>query len=284
MPPRSPRGSRFTLKTMFELFINAFNVILYQPLFNALILLYDYIPGHDFGIAVIALTILIKFVLYPLGAKGIRSQKALSELQPKMKALQEKFKNNKEEQTKAVMELYKQEKINPLSGCLPLLVQLPILIALFQVFWRGFGEERLHFLYSFVPYPGQINTTFFGLVDLAEASIALALLTGVAQFIQTKMITPKQKTAKKGAPDFSSMMQKQMLYFFPVFTIFILWRLPSAVALYWLVTTLFTIGQQYIMMGHGPLFKKGVQPPKNNENSHDPERPRENQKSDPGIL
>ena len=252
---------------MFELFINAFNVILYQPLFNALILLYDYIPGHDFGVAVIALTILIKFVLYPLGAQAIRSQKALSELQPKMKALQEKFKNNKEEQTKAVMELYKQEKINPLSGCLPLLVQLPILIALFQVFWRGFGEERFHFLYSFVPYPGQINTTFFGLVDLAEASIALALLTGVAQFIQTKMITPKQKTAKKGASDFSSMMQKQMLYFFPVFTIFILWRLPSAVALYWLVTTLFTIGQQYIMM-----------------RKHDPGTNRENKKSDPGIL
>jgi len=233
---------------MFELFINAFNVILYQPLFNAIVLLYEYLPGHDFGVAVIALTILIKLILYPLGAQAIRSQKALSGIQPKIKELQEKFKNDKAQQSRAVMELYKQEKINPLSGCLPLLVQLPILIALFQVFWRGFGEERIQFLYSFVPYSGQIDTTFFGLINLAEASIVLALLTGVTQFIQTKMITPKQKTAKSGAPDFSSMMQKQMLYFFPVFTVFILWRLPSAVALYWLVTTLFTIGQQYIMM------------------------------------
>ncbi len=233
---------------MIDLFINAFNIALYQPLFNALVLLYEYLPGHDFGVAVIALTILIKFILYPLGAQAIRSQKAMSELQPKMKELQEKFKNDKEQQSKNIMELYKKEKINPLSGCLPLLVQLPILIALFQVFWRGFGEEQLRFLYNFVPYPGQINTTFFGLVNLAEASIFLAVLTGILQFIQTKMMTPKKNTAKKGSPDFSQMMQKQMLYFFPIFTVFILWRLPSAVALYWLTTTLFTIGQQYITM------------------------------------
>jgi len=244
---------------MFELLISAFNLILYQPLFNALVLLYEYMPGHDFGIAVIVLTILIKLILYPLGAQGIRSQKALSELQPKMKEIQQKFKDDKEKQTKAIMELYKQEKINPFSGCLPLLVQLPILLALFQVFWRGFGQERLSFLYSFMPHPGQINTIFLGIMDLAEASIILAILTGITQFFQTKMVTVKQKTTPHqkpggGSPDFSQMMQKQMLYFFPIFTVFILWRLPSAIALYWLVTTLFTIGQQYIMLRkhHGP--------------------------------
>ncbi len=231
-----------------DLFINAFNVILYQPLFNALILLYSYLPGHDFGVAVIVLTILIKFILYPLGSKGIKSQKALQELQPKIKAIQEKYKGDKEQQTRAVMEFYKQEKINPLSGCLPLLVQLPILIALFRVFWQGFGEERLGFLYGFVPYPGQIDTTFLGIVNLAEASIVLAVVTGIAQFFQTKMVTPRQKKKSGGPPDFSSMMQKQMLYFFPIFTVFILWRLPSAIGLYWLVTTLFTIGQQYLTL------------------------------------
>ena len=244
---------------MFELFISVFNLVLYQPLFNALVLLYEYIPGHDFGVAVIVLTILIKLVLYPLGAQAIRSQKSLSELQPKMKEIKEKFKQDKEQQTKAMMELYKREKVNPLSGCLPLLVQLPILIALFRVFWKGFGEEQMGALYSFVPYSGQIDTTFLGLVNLGEASIILALLTGVVQFIQTKMVTPKQKSNRKGPPDFSQMMQKQMLYFFPVFTVFILWRLPAAIALYWLVTTLFTIGQQYIML------KK-----------HDSNQPREN--------
>lgn len=229
-------------------FINAFNVILYQPFFNALILIYVYLPGQDFGIAIIVLTILIKLILYPLGVKAIRSQKIMSNLQPKMKEIQEKFKDNKEQQSKAMMEFYKKEKVNPFSGCLPLLVQLPILIALFQVFWRGFGQEQLSFLYSFIPNPGQIDTMFLGIMDLAEASIVLAVLTGIAQFVQTKMITNKQKTSKKGSPDFSQMMQKQMLYFFPLFTVFILWRLPAAIALYWMVTTLFTIGQQYIIL------------------------------------
>lgn len=231
-----------------DLFINAFNTILCQPLFNALILLYEYLPGQDFGIAVIALTVLIKLIFYPLGVKGIKSQKALSTLQPKIKAIQEKFKNNKTEQARATMELYKQEKINPLSGCLPLLIQLPILFALFRVFWRGFGEEQLGFLYSFVPHSGPIDTTFLGILNLAEASIILAILTGITQFFQTKMVSSKQKIAKKGPLDFSQMMQKQMLYFFPFFTVFILWRLPSAIALYWMVTTLFTIGQQYFIL------------------------------------
>ena len=247
---------------MFEIFFDTFNLILYQPLFNALIMLYNYIPGHDFGIAVIALTVLIKLVLYPLGAQGIRSQKALSEIQPKIKEVQEKFKNDKEQQTKAVMELYKQEKVNPLSGCLPLLVQLPILIGLFQVFWRGFGEEQLGFLYNFVSYPGEINTVFLGIVNLASASVVLAVITGILQFFQTKMMTPQSgsgQAAKKGSSDFSQMMQKQMLYFFPLFTVFILWRLPSAIALYWLTTTLFTILQQYIM-----LRKHGTDKPREN--------------------
>jgi YidC/Oxa1 family membrane protein insertase len=234
------------------IFINVFNIILYQPLFNALVLLYLYLPGQDFGVAVIVLTILIKLILYPLGAKGIRAQKSLQELQPKIKEMQEKFKNDKEKQAKAMMEFYKKEKINPLSGCLPLLIQLPILIGLFRVFWRGFEPEQFQFLYSFLPYPGQIDTTFLGIINLAEASVILAIITGIFQFIQTKMLSPStssgQATKQKGPPDFSSMMQKQMLYFFPIFTVFILWRLPSAIALYWLVTTLFTIGQQYVTL------------------------------------
>lgn len=233
---------------MFEIFIDTFNLILYQPLFNALVLLYHYLPGQSLGFAIIALTILIKLIFYPLGAQSIRSQKAMSELQPKVKAVQEKFKHDKEQQTRAMMELYKKEKINPFSGCLPILIQLPILLALFRVFWKGFGEEQLRFLYGFVPYSGQIDPMFLGVVNLAESSIVLAVLTGILQFIQTKMMTPAPVKTSAGKPDFSQMMQKQMLYFFPLFTVFILWRLPAAIAVYWLTTTLFTIGQQYITM------------------------------------
>ena len=98
----------------------AFNTILYRPLFNALLLLYEYLPGQDFGVAIIVLTCIIRLALYPSTLKSIKSQKALQEIQPKIKEIQTKFKHKKEEQGRAMMELYKKEKINPLSGCLPL--------------------------------------------------------------------------------------------------------------------------------------------------------------------
>ena len=222
--------------------IDIFNLIFYQPLLQALILLYKYLPGHDFGVAVIALTVLIKLALYPLGVKGIRSQKALQELQPRIKEIQNRLKDDKAKQTKEVMELYKKEKVNPFSGLLLLLVQLPILFALFRVFSKGFEGM------------GEINTTFFGFMDLADKSTILVILAGLAQFWQAKTQAPASiplrgtSAGKPSAPDFSSMMQKQMLYFFPLFTVFILWKMPAAIALYWLVTTLFTIGQQYIIL------------------------------------
>jgi YidC/Oxa1 family membrane protein insertase len=237
-----------------DFLINIFNVTLYQPLFNVLILLYEYLPGRDFGLAVIGLTILVKLIFYPLGVQAIKSQKKLQDLQPKIKEIQEKFKKDKERQARLTMGLYQKEKINPFSGCLPLLLQLPILLALFRLFLGGVGPEKLALLYSFVPHPGQINTVFFGPLDLAEPSMILAVITGIFQFLQTKMTSPSStKTSmdgsrQKGMPDFSQMMQKQMLYFLPAFTVLILWNLPSAVALYWLVTTLFTIGQQYIIL------------------------------------
>jgi len=230
-----------------EFFTDIFKAIFYQPLLDALVLIYKYLPGHDFGVAVIILTVLIKFILYPLSAKGIKSQKALQDLQPKIKELQEKFKDDKNRQAKEVMDLYKKEKINPFSGFLLLLVQLPILFALFKVFGDG------------VKGMSGIDTTFLGMINLTKASVVLVILTGATQFWQAKMMKPvvaPRSVAKAGKPDFSSMMQKQMLYFFPAFTVFILWTMPSAIALYWLTTTLFTIFQQYITLRnqkHAPL-------------------------------
>ena len=232
-----------------EFLVNTFNLILYQPLFNALILLYEYFPGRDFGLAVIVLTILIKAVLYPLGAQAIRAQKNLAQLQPKVEALQKKYKNDKEKLVKETLELYKREKINPFSGFLPLLVQLPILIAIYQVFWRGFGAEQMALLYGFVPRPERFDTTFFGALDLASPNFFLAVFAGITQFFQTKMITPQTGSGQalsKGT-DFSKMMQKQILYFLPALTVLILWKLPSAIGLYWVVTSLFTIFQQYLI-------------------------------------
>jgi len=229
---------------------NIFNIILYQPLFNALIFLYVYLPGHDFGIAIIILTCAIRLVLYPLMAQSIRSQKILNELQPKIQEVQKQYQNDKQQQAKAMMELYQKEKFNPFGGCLPLLIQLPILLALYQVFWRGFQDGQLGFLYSFVPNPGTINPMFLGLINLTHPNIVFAILAGVLQFLQSKMMMPqikKQQTGGDQMAQFSGVMQKQMIYFLPLFTVFILWRLPAAVGLYWLVTTLFSIIQQYLI-------------------------------------
>lgn len=234
-----------------DFLISAFNTILYQPLFNALVFLYQYIPGRDFGVAVIALTLIIRIVLYPLMAKSIKSQKVMTEIQPKVQEIQKKYKDDKEKQAKEMMGLYQKEKVNPFGGCLPLLIQLPILIALYRVFWKGLQPETMDFLYSFVPNPGAIDPTFLGMIDLAEASIVLALVAGITQFFQTKMLMPKMKKPQPQEgqmAQMSSMMQKQMLYFFPILTVFILWRLPSAIGLYWIVTALFTILQQRLVM------------------------------------
>lgn len=225
-----------------------FNLIFYQPLFNLLVILYKYIPGHDFGIAIIALTIIIKIALYPLGNWAIKSQKAISEIQPKIKEVQEKYKNDKEKQTKEIMALYQKEKVNPFSSLLPILIQLPILIALYQVFWKGLDPKEMNFLYSFVGSPEQIKPLFLGMINLSSHSITIAVLSGVLQFFQTKMLAPKTKTAKGRGSDFSNIMQKEMQYLFPVFTVLILANLPSALGIYIITTSLFTIIQQYFTL------------------------------------
>jgi YidC/Oxa1 family membrane protein insertase len=235
---------------MMNFFIHGFTVLLYNPLFNALILLYLYLPGHDFGIAVIVLTIIIRIVLYPLMVKSLKSQKTLSELQPKLQEIQQKYKDDKEKQTKEMMALYQKEKINPFGGCLPLLIQFPILIALYRVFWRGLHPSTITHLYGFVPNPGTINPNFLGLINLAEPSLALAFLAGIIQFFQSKMLMPQSKKSqekKDQTTQFSDIMQKEMLYFFPIITVFILWKLPSAIGLYWVVTGLFSIYQQHLV-------------------------------------
>ena len=232
-----------------ELLINLFNQILYYPLFNALVWLYNIIPGQDLGIAIIILTALIRLILYPLSRKAIRSQKAMAKLQPEIKEIRKKYKN-KEEQAKAMMGLYQKYKINPLSGCLPILIQLPILVALYRVFFTGLDPQKLNGLYGFIEQPSSLNPIFLGLVDLSQRSIVLAILAGIFMFIQSKMIMPQKalqstQGTKIAGLDISSLMSHQMVYFMPLITIFIAWNLPAALPLYWIVITLFGIVQQH---------------------------------------
>jgi len=237
-----------------NLIIHLYYTLLYQPLFNGLVLLYQYLPGHDFGLSIIVLTLAVRLVLYPLMHSSLKSQKAMSLIQPKLQEIQKKYKGDLSKQSQAIMELYRKEKINPASGILSLLIQLPLLIALYQVFWKFSSPGQMAYLYSFVPSPGRIEPMFLNFLNLAEPSAFLAILAGIFQFLQTKMITPspdKKSGSRDNMSQFAQVFQKQMLYFFPIFTILILWRLPSAVGIFWITTTLFSIGQQYIVYGKG---------------------------------
>ncbi|MBU1102628.1 YidC/Oxa1 family membrane protein insertase [Patescibacteria group bacterium] len=222
-----------------------FHEVLYRPLFNGLVFLYNVVPYHDFGIAIILLTLIIRFILYPLNQKALKSQKALSELQPQIKEIQSKYKADRVKQSQALMDFYKTKGINPASGCLPLLVQLPVLIALYQVFLNGLKPESLKSLYYFVSRPELINTKFLGLIDLSQSNYGLAILAGALTFVQSKMMAPSTKSANPG--DFSTMMSRQMTYLMPIITLIIAWKLPAGLALYWVVITLFGVVQQYFV-------------------------------------
>lgn len=231
-----------------------FHTYLYQPIFNLLIWLYNVIPGADLGFAIIALTVIIKLALWPLTHASLKSQKRMQELQPKLEEIKTKFKDNKEAMSKAMMELYSSEKVNPLGSCLPLLIQLPIIIALFQVLRDGLitQEHLAELLYPFVENPGLVNHIFLGIQDLSQKSIPLALLAGVFQFIQTKMLMakkpPKQVAGHEGAKDESMMaaMNKSMLYFMPIVTVVIGASFPAGLTLYWAVMNVVTILQQLV--------------------------------------
>lgn len=225
--------------------LEIYNTLLYQPLFNATIFLYNLLPGSDFGLAVIALTIIIRLVFFPLTVKTIRSQRALSRINPRMKELKEKFKHDAQAQSAAIMQLYKEHRINPLSGCLPLLIQLPILIALYQAFGAGFKPENLDLLYGFIDNPGQIDPISFGFLDITSKSIALAVITGSCQFLQLKQNQAlTQNNPDNGGQKEVQALNKQMLYFFPVMIIIIGWNLPAGLMVYWLTTTLFSMAEQ----------------------------------------
>ena len=232
---------------------NIFETLFYQPILNLLVYLYNIVPGNDLGIAIIFLTVVIKMVLWPLSRQAIESQKKLQELQPEMEKIKKEHKDNKEELGRAMMALYKEKSINPFSSCLPLLIQLPFFFAVFKVFRDGFENGSLDLVYSFVTKPELINSISLGFVNLSNPNAVIALAAGGAQYWQAKMTLSKKPATPADpnkAPDMTEMMNKQMLYFMPLLTIFIGFTLPGGLSLYWLTTTLLTVLQQhYIFKG-----------------------------------
>ncbi len=230
-----------------------FHTILYQPILNLFIWLYNVMPAHDFGLVIFTLTVLVRLVLYPLTAASIKAQRSMQEIQPKLEALKKEYPNDRQKQAEATMALYKEHKVNPLASCLPMLVQLPILFALFFVLRDAVNPAHSFAgdLYTFVLNPGTLNTVTFGGLDLAKPSIVLAILAGLAQWAQAKSLVRQQppKNAGDGAKDESmaAMMNKQMLYFMPILTAIIGIRFPAGLTLYWFLSTGLMVAQQLFM-------------------------------------
>lgn len=228
-------------------FLYFYTEFLWRPLFNALVWLYVVLPWQDLGVAIIALTFVMRIILFPLLWKGQKSQKEFARLQPEIKKIQETHKHDREAQTKALMDFYATEKMNPFMGCLAMLLQIPVLIALFQVFRSGFDPKSLTYLYTFISNPGSLNPISFGFLDLSQGNIYLGVIAAATQYIQTKLtIPPPQKTAA-GAGDFSRIMSWQTQYIFPALVLAWSYSLPSALTLYWTVMNIFAILQEFIM-------------------------------------
>jgi len=243
--------------------LDIWNEFFHWPMVNGLVLLYD-ILGNNFGWAIIALTIIVRVVLFPLTMQALHSNKAMQALQPQIRELQKRYAKDKKRLNEETMKLYAAHKVNPVSGCLPMLLQLPVMIGLYGALikvasWSsadpaakaGATSEMGKYLYSFVPQPHLPVYAHFAWLDLGRPDplFILPILAGAAQYMQSKMAISPTASA-----DTQQRAMNQMTTFMPLLTVVIAWSLPSGLALYWVVTTLFAIVQQYFATGWGSLF------------------------------
>lgn len=229
--------------------------VLWRPLFNLLVGFTTVLPGHFMWVGVVLVTLVVRLILLPLSLKQARqaqqSQGKMAGLQAELKRLKEEHKNDRQKQAAATMALYRKAGVNPASGCLLLLIQLPILIALYRVFLTPIGPDSAHLLYTFVSLPSTINLSFFGIL-LTQPSLLLAAVAGVAQFIQVRFFSPAPPptpgtTGDEDSAKMMAGMQRNMAYVFPVMTVFISLNLPSALPLYWIVSIALAVLQQRLL-------------------------------------
>lgn len=227
------------------------NTIFYEPIYNILIFIIDNITFGDVGFAIILVTIIIKLALAPLTKKSIKSQILMKRMEPELKQIKKDF-PNKEEQAKKTFELYKKYGTNPFSGCLVIILQLPVIFALYYVFYRGIAIDP-NLIYPFIKVPEILHTNFLGLIEMGSKSIVLGVLAGITQFIQGYLSSPVKpknveivvQTEKTFQDQLSDSMQMNVKYILPVFIAFIAWKISAAVALYWIISNIFTIVQEW---------------------------------------
>lgn len=265
--------------------INLFNILFYNPVVNLLVFIYNWveaahIPGA-LGIAIVLMTVVIRLLVWPFIATQLRSAMKMAELKPHIDALKTKHGKDKQALSQAQMALYKEHGVNPAGGCLPALIQLPIVLALansIPTFFHADGINAINnSLYPFVKHLEKIPDPHFLGVDLAAKLIDIApfspswypllivpLLTAALSFVQSKMMAPatvkkypsdsaKEKKEKDQAEDTTAAIQTQMLYMMPLMVGFFAYQFPVGLALYWNIFTVVGIVQQYSLFGWGGL-------------------------------
>ncbi len=232
-----------------------FETLLVNPLFNLLAVIYAYVPGRDFGVAIIVFTVLVRLLLWPLVSRQLHSSRAIQKLQPEVERIKAEAGTDTMKRNQMLMELYKEKGINPLASLWPLLIQLPLFFALFSVFnhINKTGEiERLAYepvkhlaaIADIINQGGDFVPKLFGSIVSTQPSILLAFTAGLMQFIQSKQLAPKQKSN-----DPQAQMLMTMIYFFPIITFVSgVFFFPAALSLYWTVLSAVAIIQQTLLL------------------------------------
>lgn len=265
--------------------MNIFDLLIVQPIFNLLAIIYGLLPGSDFGIALIIFTVLVRLAMWPLIKKQLHQTKIQRELQPELKKIKQKANGNKQLEGQLMLELYREKGVHPMSSIGVLFLQLPIFIALYNVI-RIITQERdkiAHFTYGFVEQLGPIhdiinstdhyfNESLLGVVNLSKTALSngqiywplmiLAVLCAVLQYYQSKQISPQPTEHKRlrdvmaattagqqvDQAEVSAIMSQRMLIIFPFMTFFIMIYLPGAITLYTVVGSIVAIIQQKIVL------------------------------------
>lgn len=244
---------------MWQAIKGFFTTILYQPIYNGLVFLIDVIPGGEVGLAVIILTLLVKLVLLPLSIKSVKTQQTMKQVKPKIDEIKNQHEDDKEKQAKKMMEAYSEHDVNPFSGFLLILIQFPIIIALYYVFLRGgLPSIDTDLIYPFITMPNEalVDMQFLG-ANLAKSSFILALIAGASQFVQSWVSglgqsgdSDDQKDTKSSdggesfVEEFQSNIGSQLKYIFPGIVFAISYSLPAVVALYWATSNVFHVFQE----------------------------------------
>lgn len=227
-----------------------FATVIYNPLYNLLVFTIGIAPGHSVFIAVIGVTVLVKAVLLPFAHKSAKTQKSLRGIEPEIKKLKEKHKDNKEAQSLAVMNLYKEHGVNPFSGCLLAFIQIPVIFGLYFVFWKGLASGIIDpkLLYSFVPNPEVVNFSVWSLFDLSKShNIIFAVLAAVSQYFQMSLAMPPVALVegeKSFSNEFKKSLSTQMRYVLPFIIGSVSYGFPAVVSLYWVTSNIFSIGHE----------------------------------------